>query len=129
MSRLVHSGPCRCGEHRRGPSPRQDSPSGVLNFATPNSRAHEETARDVLKAIGLPLAPVVLLDSPHKRSIPATIPRRKLKGFGIGCVQNCTWAHLHLCTRGWHEHEQPGRALPLVRFTTERDLEDELHRA
>jgi chromosome partitioning protein len=33
---------------------------GVLNFATPNSRAHEETARDVLKAIGLPLAPVVL---------------------------------------------------------------------
>jgi chromosome partitioning protein len=33
---------------------------GVLNFATPNSRAHEETARDVLNAIGLPLAPVVL---------------------------------------------------------------------
>jgi hypothetical protein len=25
-----------------------------------------ETARDVMKEIGLPLAPVVLLDSPHK---------------------------------------------------------------
>ena len=33
---------------------------GVLNFATPNSKSHEETARDVLKAIGLPLAPAVL---------------------------------------------------------------------
>ena len=33
---------------------------GILNFATPNSRIHEETAREVLKAIGVPLAPVVL---------------------------------------------------------------------
>jgi chromosome partitioning protein len=33
---------------------------GVLNFATPNSRIHEETAREVLKAIGISLAPVVL---------------------------------------------------------------------
>lgn len=33
---------------------------GILNFATPNSKSHEETARDVLKAIGLPLAPAVL---------------------------------------------------------------------
>jgi chromosome partitioning protein len=33
---------------------------GLLNFATPNSRSHEETARDVLQAIGLPMAPVVL---------------------------------------------------------------------
>ncbi len=33
---------------------------GVLNFATPNSRSHEETARAVLEAIPLPLAPVVL---------------------------------------------------------------------
>ena len=32
---------------------------GVLNFATPNSRSHEETARGVLQAIGLPMAPVV----------------------------------------------------------------------
>jgi chromosome partitioning protein len=33
---------------------------GVLNFATPNSRSHEETARLVLEAIPLPMAPVVL---------------------------------------------------------------------
>jgi chromosome partitioning protein len=33
---------------------------GVLNFATPNSRMHEETARVVLNAIPLPVCPVVL---------------------------------------------------------------------
>jgi chromosome partitioning protein len=33
---------------------------GVLNFATPNSRSHEEAAREVLQAIGLSMAPVVL---------------------------------------------------------------------
>jgi chromosome partitioning protein len=33
---------------------------GVLNFATPNSRSHKETAQEVLKAIGLPMSPVVL---------------------------------------------------------------------
>ncbi len=33
---------------------------GVLNFATPNSKSHEETAREVLKVIGLPMAPVIL---------------------------------------------------------------------
>jgi chromosome partitioning protein len=33
---------------------------GVLNFATPNSRTHEETARLVLEAIPLPMATVVL---------------------------------------------------------------------
>jgi cellulose biosynthesis protein BcsQ len=33
---------------------------GVLNFVTPNSRSHEETARVVLEAIPLPMCPVVL---------------------------------------------------------------------
>jgi chromosome partitioning protein len=33
---------------------------GVLNFATPNSRTHEDTARTVLQAIPLPMAPVIL---------------------------------------------------------------------
>lgn len=33
---------------------------GVLNFATPNSKSHEETAREVLKVVGLPMAPVIL---------------------------------------------------------------------
>jgi chromosome partitioning protein len=33
---------------------------GLLNFVTPNSKNHEETAREVLKGIGLPMAPVVL---------------------------------------------------------------------
>jgi chromosome partitioning protein len=33
---------------------------GVLNFATPNSRVHEDEARAVLEAIPLPLASIVL---------------------------------------------------------------------
>jgi chromosome partitioning protein len=33
---------------------------GVLNFATPNSRTHAETARLVLEAIPLPMSPIVL---------------------------------------------------------------------
>lgn len=33
---------------------------GVLNFAAPNSRSHEEAAQEVLQSIGLPMAPVVL---------------------------------------------------------------------
>jgi len=34
--------------------------AAVLNFATPNSRSHEEAARDVLKALEVPMSPVVL---------------------------------------------------------------------
>jgi chromosome partitioning protein len=33
---------------------------GVLNFVTPNSKSHEEAAKEVLQAIGLELAPVIL---------------------------------------------------------------------
>lgn len=33
---------------------------GILNKAPPHSRSHEDTAREVLKAIGLPMAPVTL---------------------------------------------------------------------
>lgn len=32
----------------------------VLNFATPNSRSHEESARTVLKALDVSMCPVVL---------------------------------------------------------------------
>jgi chromosome partitioning protein len=32
----------------------------ILNFATPNSRSHEEAARNVMAALGVPMAPVVL---------------------------------------------------------------------
>jgi chromosome partitioning protein len=32
----------------------------VLNFATPNSRSHEESAKTVLKALDVPMCPVVL---------------------------------------------------------------------
>ena len=32
----------------------------ILNFATPNSRSHEESARAVLKALDVPMCPVVL---------------------------------------------------------------------
>jgi chromosome partitioning protein len=34
--------------------------AAVLNFATPNSRSHEESARDVLKALDVRMSPVVL---------------------------------------------------------------------
>ena len=34
--------------------------AAVLNFATPNSRSHEEAARDVLKALDARMSPVVL---------------------------------------------------------------------
>jgi chromosome partitioning protein len=33
---------------------------GVLNFATPNTRTHEEAARGVLQALDLPMLDVVL---------------------------------------------------------------------
>jgi chromosome partitioning protein len=33
---------------------------GVLNFATPNSRSHEQSARDVMEALGVAMAPVAL---------------------------------------------------------------------
>jgi chromosome partitioning protein len=33
---------------------------GVLNFATPNSRSHEDTARSVLEALNVPMSPIVL---------------------------------------------------------------------
>lgn len=32
----------------------------ILNYATPNSQAQEETARDVFKGLSLPMAPVVM---------------------------------------------------------------------
>lgn len=33
---------------------------GVLNFATPNSRSHEDAARNVLTALEVPMAPIIL---------------------------------------------------------------------
>jgi chromosome partitioning protein len=33
---------------------------GVLNFATPNSRSHEQSAREVMEALGVAMAPVAL---------------------------------------------------------------------
>jgi chromosome partitioning protein len=32
----------------------------VLNFATPNSRSHEEAAREVIRALDVPMSPIVL---------------------------------------------------------------------
>lgn len=33
---------------------------GILNFATPNSRSHADAARNVLKALDIPMSPIVL---------------------------------------------------------------------
>lgn len=54
---------------------------GVLNFATPNSRSHEDTARSVLETLDVPMAPVVLhryevyrLANPHGLTVQETEP-------------------------------------------------------
>lgn len=56
---------------------------GVLNFATPNSRSHEETARLVLQAIPLPMAPVVLhrYDA-HRLANPKGLTAQELEPDG-----------------------------------------------
>jgi chromosome partitioning protein len=53
---------------------------GILNFATPNSRTHVDTARTVLQAIPLPLAPVVLHRYGRQalRRAPLARPRGRL---------------------------------------------------
>ncbi len=33
---------------------------GILNFGTPNSRSHADAARNVLKALDVPMSPIVL---------------------------------------------------------------------
>jgi hypothetical protein len=61
-SAVVHKCNCEPGRSHEDRSHSRSirGASERLSRRTPNSRAHEETARDVLKAIGLPLAPVVL---------------------------------------------------------------------
>lgn len=61
---------------------------GVLNFATPNSRSHEETARIVLEAIPLPMAPVVLhrYDA-HRLANPKGLTAKELEPNSVAAQE------------------------------------------
>jgi chromosome partitioning protein len=90
---------------------------GVLNFATPNSRSHEDAARKVLEALALPMAPVILhryeayrLANPKGSTVQELEPdsraaaeiedlwdwlRAELQMSKRADVQNTTGAHVH----------------------------------
>ena len=61
---------------------------GVLNFAAPNSRTHEETARMVLDTIPLPMAPVVLhrYDA-HRLANPKGLTAQELEPNGVAAQE------------------------------------------
>jgi chromosome partitioning protein len=60
----------------------------VLNFAAPNSRSHEETARIVLDTIPLPMAPVVLhrYDA-HRLANPKGLTAQELEPNSIAAQE------------------------------------------
>ena len=61
---------------------------GVLNFAPPNSRSHEETAREVLKVIGLPMSPVVLHRyDVHRLANPKGLTAQELEPDSIASLE------------------------------------------
>jgi chromosome partitioning protein len=77
---------------------------GVLNFVTPNSRTHEETARLVLEAIPLPMSPVVLhrYDA-HRLANPQGLTAQELEPAStaaqeIGALWDWFCAELQLST-------------------------------
>ncbi len=61
---------------------------GILNKAPPNSRSHEDTAREVLKAIDLPLAPIALhrYDA-HRLANPAGVVASELEPDSVPALQ------------------------------------------
>jgi len=61
---------------------------GVLNFAAPNSRTHEETARIVLDTIPLPMAPIVLhrYDA-HRQANPEGLTAQELEPNGVAAQE------------------------------------------
>jgi chromosome partitioning protein len=61
---------------------------GVLNFATPNSRSHEDTARVVLEAIPLPMSPVVLHRyDVHRLANPKGLTAQELDPSGVAAQE------------------------------------------
>ena len=77
---------------------------GVLNFATPNSRSHEEAAREVLKSLNLPMAPVVLhryeayrLANPQGLTVQEIEPDSRAAAE-IAALWAWLCAEVHLCT-------------------------------
>ncbi len=82
---------------------------GVLNFATPNSRSHEDTARLVLEAIPLLMAPVVLHRYDlHRLANPKGLTAQELEPGSVAAQEiaalwtwfSATWqmstdAHVH----------------------------------
>jgi chromosome partitioning protein len=76
----------------------------VLNFATPNSRSHEDAARDVMAGLSIPMAPVTLhryeayrSASPQGLTVQEMEPDSRAAAE-IGELWNWLSAQLHLCT-------------------------------
>jgi chromosome partitioning protein len=82
---------------------------GVLNFATPNSRSHEEAARSVLEALKVPMSPAVLhryeayrLANPKGMTVQELEPDSRAAAEVVAMwdwlqaeLQNCTNADVH----------------------------------
>jgi chromosome partitioning protein len=73
---------------------------GILNFAHPNSRVHEETARAVLKEIDLPFVPVVMYRyDAHRIANLRGLTAQELEPDGHAAMdieRLWTWLHAHL---------------------------------
>jgi chromosome partitioning protein len=83
--------------------------AGILNFAFPGSKAQEETARGVLDAIGLPMAPVILQRfNAHRDANPKGLTAQEFEPgsrpaqdvealwkWVCSELQNSTSAHVH----------------------------------
>jgi chromosome partitioning protein len=76
----------------------------VLNFATPNSRSHEDSARTVLKALDVPMCPIVLhryeayrLANPPGLTMQEAEPESRAAAE-IGALWNWLGAEMQLST-------------------------------
>ncbi len=78
---------------------------GILNHATPNSRSHEEAARDVLDKLDVPMAPPVLhryeayrAASPRGQTVQEVEPDSRAAAE-VAELFKWVIAQLHLCTK------------------------------
>jgi chromosome partitioning protein len=77
---------------------------GVLNFATPNSRAHEDSARGVLAALEVPMSPVVLHRyEVYRHATPAGLTVQEMEpesraAAEVGALWNWLCAEMNIST-------------------------------
>jgi chromosome partitioning protein len=61
---------------------------GLLNFVPPHSKSHEETAREVLKVVGLPMAPIVLSRyDAHRLANPKGLTAQEMEPGGVAALE------------------------------------------